>query len=121
MSRAWRLAAAATFAMLALQWSWIFGRPAGSMHYLAWSILLSLPLLPPALAFALRRPRAPLWAGIVALFYFCHGIAELRAAPEQAAWATAEIALAMAMVLAGSWPGLRAKLLKRRTAPPPNV
>jgi hypothetical protein len=27
----------------------------------------------------------------------------------------------LAMVLAGSWPGLRAKLLKRRAAPPPNV
>jgi uncharacterized membrane protein len=113
------IAGAATWALLALQWAWRLAQP--SSPWPAWlaASLFSLPLLPPAIAFLLRRPRAPLWAGTVALLYFCHGIAELRASPEQARWAAAEIALALTMVVAGSWPGLRAKLLKRRTAPPP--
>jgi uncharacterized membrane protein len=104
--------ALALFALLALQWAW---------RWPAWlpALLFSLPLLPPALGFALRRARAPLWAGIVALFYFCHGITEARV--EGGAWPLLEIALALVLVVAGSWPGLAAKLGKRRSAAPPNV
>ena len=73
------------------------------------------------MAFLLRRPRAPLWAGTVALLYFCHGIAEWRAEPAQAAWAMAETLLAVVLVFAAGWPGIAAKMAKRRGAPPPNV
>ena len=121
MSGARGLAAVATWALLLLQWAWRLSQP--PTPWPAWlaALVFSLPLLPPAIAFLLRRPRAALWAGTVALFYFCHGIAELRAAPGQQAWAAAEIALSLAMVLASSWPGLRARVLKRRPPPPPNV
>ena len=115
---AWRVAALATFALLALQWLW---RLAVAPHpqLPAWlpPLLFSLPLLPPAVAFLRRRPRAPLWAGIVALLYFCHGIAELRVG--EPGWPWAEIALSLLVVLAAGWPGIAAKLAKRRTAPPP--
>ena len=121
MSGARGLAAVATWALLLLQWAWRLSQP--PTPWPAWlaALVFSLPLLPPAIAFLLRRPRAPLWAGTIALLYFCHGVAELRASPDQARWALAEIALALAMVIAGSWPGLRARLLRRGTSPPPNV
>jgi len=121
LNRAHGIAGACTWALLALQWAWrALAAPTPWPWWLA-ALLFSLPLLPPAIAFVLRRPRAPLWAGIVALLYFCHGIAEWRAAPAQWPWAAAETALALAMVLAAGWPGIAAKLVKRRAARPPTV
>jgi len=115
------ISAASTFALLALQWAWRATLPAESWPWWLAALLWSLPLLPPALAFGLRRPRAPLWAGTVALLYFCHGIAEWRASPAQSPWAMAETGLALAMVFAAGWPGIAAKIAKRRAASPPNV
>lgn len=59
--------------------------------------LAVVPLLLPALA--LRRPaRALLWAGILALFYFCHGVAEAWSAPTERALALIEIALTLLLI-----------------------
>ena len=121
MSGARGLAAACTFALLALQWAWRAAQPGSPWPWWLAALLFSLPLLPPALMFALRRPRAPLWAGTLALLYFCHGIAEWRADPAQAPWALAEVLLSLALVFAAGWPGIAAKLGKRRSPPPPNV
>lgn len=121
MSGPWRLAAAALAALLALQWLWHawLAPPSGPPAWLV-ATLFSLPLLPPAIAFLRARSNAALWAGIVALPYFCHGVAEAWASPAQRALALAETGLALALVLASSWPGLQARL--RRKAPsPPNV
>jgi uncharacterized membrane protein len=119
VSAAWRIAAASTFLLLALQWIPPLG-PAGAQAR-PWLLpaLLSLPLLFPALLFVLRRHRAPLWAGIAALFYFCLGIADLRVSgsPRHAL----EVALSVVVVFAAGWPGLAAKLAKRRATTPPNV
>ena len=119
---AWRVAALATFALIALQWAWTWA--AGPHPHLAfwfiagvWSVLL----LPPAILFLLRRPRAPLWAGIVALFYFCHGITVARTGEMAWPWPWTEIALSLAIVFAAGLPGIAAKLARRRAAPPPNV
>ena len=119
MSRTWRIAAAATFALLALQWAWSWA--VGIFPVPRWlvGLALSLPLLPPALLFMLRRPRAPLWSGIVALLYFCLGVASARV--DGGAWAWLEIALSLVIVVAAGWPGIAAKMAKRRAAPPPNV
>jgi hypothetical protein len=112
VSTSWRVAALASFAMFAVLWGWAWP---------AWVLptLLSLPMLPPALAFALRRPRAALWAGIAALFYFCHGVAEWRVS--SSAWPMLEIGLSLVIIFAAGWPGIAAKLAKRRAPPPPNV
>jgi uncharacterized membrane protein len=119
VSRSWRVAAAASVALLVLLWCWTWASgPPGLAPWLA-PALLSLPMLPPAFAFALRRPRAALWAGIAALFYFCHGIAELRVAAS--AWPILEILLSVAIVFAAGWPGIAAKLARRRAGSPPNV
>ena len=119
MSGAWRLAAAATYALLALQWAWHWGEAPSQPPAWLLSVLWSLPLLPPAFAFLLRRPRAPLWAGIVALLYFCSGVAGLRGNAGVREWA--ETALSLLVVFAAGWPGIAAKLARRRAAPPPNV
>ena len=118
MSAAWRVAAAATIVLLALQWPWLVGWRQ-SAHYLAWSIVLSLPLVPPLISFLRRRPRAPLWAGIVALFYFCLGVADQRV--RGGAWAWALIGVSLVIVFAAGWPGIAAKLGKRRAATPPDL
>jgi uncharacterized membrane protein len=116
------IAAACTVVLLALQWAWRAAQPAQAWPWWLPAALFSLPLLFPVLAFLLRRPRAPLWAGTVALLYFCHGIAEWRAEAAQATpWALAETLLAVVLVFAAGWPGIAAKLAKRREAPPPNV
>jgi len=121
LNRARGIAATSTFALLALQWAWRATQPAPAWPWWLAAVLFSLPLLPPAMAFLLRRPRAPLWAGTVALLYFCHGIAEWRAAPAQAPWAIAETLLAVVLVFAAGWPGIAAKMAKRRESRPPNV
>jgi uncharacterized membrane protein len=116
LSGSWRVAMFATCALLALQWLWRW--TAGpQLHWWIQPALMSLPLLAPAIAFLRRRPRAPLWAGILALFYFCHGVTEARV--EGGAWPWLEVALCLLLVFAAGWPGIAAKLHKRRTAPPP--
>ncbi|MDA3914615.1 DUF2069 domain-containing protein [Oleiagrimonas sp.] len=61
-------------------------------------LLALLPLLLPLLA--VRRPgRALLWAGIVALFYFCHGVAEAWAIPAERVPAVLEIILSLMLIL----------------------
>jgi uncharacterized membrane protein len=62
-------------------------------------ILALLPLLLPLLA--IRRPaRALLWAGIVALFYFSHGVAEAWSLPNERMLALAQVALSLLLIFA---------------------
>lgn len=68
-----------------------------------------LPLAIPLLYW--RTPaRALLLAGMICLFYFCHGVAEFYAAPAERIFAGIEIALAVIVILAC------ARLPKRRNA-----
>ncbi|HXS72587.1 MAG TPA: DUF2069 domain-containing protein [Rhodanobacteraceae bacterium] len=64
------------------------------------AIALLIALLPLALPlFYWRVPqRALLAAGMVALFYFCHGVAEAWSAPLERAPALIEIALALLLI-----------------------
>jgi uncharacterized membrane protein len=121
LSTSWRVAAAASFAMFAVFWAWAWAGAAKVVTVPWWWLpaLLSLPMLPPAIAFLLRRRRAPLWAGIVALLYFCHGIGEFHVSGSL--WPALETALALVIVFAAGWPGIAAKMAKRRAASPPNV
>lgn len=63
-------------------------------------LLLSLaPLLLPLLAVR-RAQRALLWAGIVALFYFSHGVAEAWSVPAERVLALLEIGFSLLLILA---------------------
>jgi uncharacterized membrane protein len=108
----------ATFALVALQWLWSWDTgPNPHLPFWFEPTLFSLPLLAPAIAFLRGRPRAPLWAGIVALFYFCHGIAEARVGERP--WPWIEVALSLLVIFAAGWPGIAAKRRTRPPAPPP--
>lgn len=74
------------------------------------TVAMLVALLPLALPLAYwRRPRrALLLAGMIGLFYFCHGVAEAWAAPRARVPAWIEIALVVVLVLA------QARLPRRR-------
>jgi uncharacterized membrane protein len=52
-----------------------------------------------------------LLAGMICLFYFCHGVAEFYSAPDERVFAGIEIALALIVILAcARMPKRRSKL-----------
>lgn len=75
-------------------------------------VALVIALLPLALPLLYWRTpsRALLLAGMIGLFYFCHGVAEAWAAPRERALAWVEIALSVIVILAC------ARMPKRRSA-----
>lgn len=89
--------------------------------YLAWRVpggnwsLLALTAGPPLLlaiaSFAGLRS-AGFWAGVLALFWFSHGVMVAWAHPEQRLFALAETGLALVIVFASSYAGLRARFGK---------
>lgn len=98
-ARRFGLLAWALLAALQVLWHALLAPPT---HTSVVAVLLFalLPLALPLLAW--RRPaRALLWAGIVSLFYFSHGVAEAWSAPNAAvrALAVAEAGLAALLVL----------------------
>jgi uncharacterized membrane protein len=56
-----------------------------------------LPLLLPLLAIRDAR-RALLWVGILSLFYFCHGVAEIWSSPGERWLAMTEIVLTLLLI-----------------------
>jgi uncharacterized membrane protein len=64
------------------------------------AVALLIALLPLALPLAYWRApqRALIAAGMVSLFYFCHGVAEAWASPPERALASTEIALALLLI-----------------------
>ena len=102
--------AAALLALSALFALWF----RGDRHYAAVLLVFCLPPLL-ALAGVLRgSAKAAFWAGVLALFWFSHGVMAAYSRPAEAGYAWAEIALGLAVVLASSWPGLR-KRFGRKT------
>lgn len=64
------------------------------------AVALLIALLPLALPLAYWRAptRALLVAGMVSLFYFCHGVAEAWASPPERVLALIEVALALVLI-----------------------
>jgi uncharacterized membrane protein len=64
------------------------------------AVVLLIALVPLALPLAYWRTpqRALIAAGMVALFYFCHGVAEAWASPAERTLASIEIALALVLI-----------------------
>lgn len=57
--------------------------------------------------------RAGFWSGVLALFWFSHGVMHAWAHPEAALLAWAAIVLALVVIVASSWAGLRARFGSR--------
>lgn len=95
---AYRIGRLAWFALIALQWVW-HGWLIPPQTIPTWLVLAITvaPLLLPLLALRNLR-RALLWVGILSLFYFCHGVAELWSAPAERWLAIVEIALTFLLI-----------------------
>jgi uncharacterized membrane protein len=112
---------AGVMALFALQWLWhgaLFPVAGEAWYWLP--IVFSLPPAMLALSLWLRRASARYWSGVIALLYFCHGITEAWTVDAARSLALAEVALAVAIILAANWVGLAVRF-KRRDAAPPNV
>ena len=109
MTRARRLLAIALVALVALYAGWFAPRA-------EW-VALAVFALPPAwLAIALLRgggARTGFWAGVFALAWFSHGVMVAWTRPPERWFALGETLLAIAIVLAASLTGLRARFAAR--------
>lgn len=107
-------AAWAGLALLQVIWHAWWWPPVHGSPMLA-AVVALVPLLLPLLA--IRRPsRALLWAGIIALFYFCHGIATAWSVPPARVPALLETFLSLVIVMA-----LGAAVQRRKPSGPASV
>ena len=109
MTRARMLLAIALVALVALYAAWFVARA-------EW-VALGVFAIPPAwLAIALLRgggARTGFWAGVFALAWFSHGVMVAWTRPPERWLALGEALLAIAIVLAASLTGLRARFAAR--------
>ena len=82
-------------------------------HWLATQLVFTAPPLLLALGTWCRRGNAPFWSGVLALFWFSHGVMSAWSHPDTAGWAWAELLLALAIIGVANAPGLQ-KRFKRR-------
>ena len=99
-SAALRFGAATLIAQLLLQFVWHAWFAPVPQPALALAVL---PLLPGLWVCIRNLPRGVLIGGIASLFYFCHGVVEMLGAGTSRLFAGAEVALAVAVVLALGW------------------
>ena len=103
--------------LVALQFAWylVIAPPASGSPSVALALTLPALLLP---LFALRSGlrRALFWVGVVALFYFCHGIVAAWISPAARVPAIIESVLCVVVIGALGWSGRRERA--RRAASP---
>jgi uncharacterized membrane protein len=105
VTRARRLLLLALLVLVMLYALW-FGQRA------EWFAVAVFAIPPLWLAVALLRgggPRTGFWAGVLALAWFSHGVMVAWTRPPERVFALGEVALAVAIVLAASLTGLRAR------------
>ena len=98
--RALRLGAIALLGQLVLQLLWNAWLAPATRAALALSVL---PLLPGLWIGLGNLRRGVLVGGIVSLFYFCHGVANLWSDPGSRLPSAAEVALSLAVIAASWW------------------
>ena len=109
-----RYAVLGIFAMLVWMTAWLSWLSPSEIFPKSVATGLAIaPILPAALLALFRRPSAVFWGGVAALIYFCHSIAELWTVPEIWPMPLVELLLALWIIFAGNWDGLKAKLFKR--------
>ncbi len=96
------LMAWALLVLLQLAWYLWLAPPANANSTFA--LMLTLPpLLLPLFALRTSASRALLWVGIVALFYFCHGIVAAWVIPSARIPALLEVLLCVILIGALGW------------------
>lgn len=81
----------------------------GDKHYLASMVVFVLPPLLVLLGVLRGSAKAAFWAGVLGLFWFSHAVMVAYSRPAEAGYAGLGIVLSVLIVLASSWPGLRAR------------
>lgn len=109
-----RLSGVGAIALLALQWTWHLALlPSQTAPPWLVATTFSLPILPSVILWLARKPSASFWGGVAALFYFCHGIAESWAVADARTLGLLEAALAVWVIVSGSWAGMRARFSRQ--------
>lgn len=106
-----RVLVAALLALTGLYAAWFGTQPD------PWVALVVFALPPLLLAIGRWRGRrtAGYWSSVLGLFWFSHGVMVAWSRPAEAGYAWGEIVLALVVIFAASWPGLRARFVKKRT------
>jgi len=87
-------------------------------HLLASMLVFSLPPLLMGIWVLIAGSTAAFWSGVLGLLWFCHGVMVAWSRRAEGPYAWAEIVLAIAIIIAASWPGLQARFAKRSAVPP---
>lgn len=112
-----RVGVGAWIALVGLQFVWylVIAPPIGGSPWIA--LALTLPaLVLPALALKSGLRRTLLWVGVVALFYFCHGIVAAWIAPAARVPAIIESALCVVVIASLGWAVRRDRAARARVA-----
>jgi len=107
-AQTWSLAALLVL-LAALFAAWF----AQDRHWLASHLVFTAPPLLLAVGVLCGWSKAPFWAGVLALFWFSHGVMSAWSHPERVLWAWAELLLALAVIGVTSAPGLRSRFGRR--------
>ncbi|MBB1088431.1 DUF2069 domain-containing protein [Lysobacter sp. SG-8] len=83
-------------------------------HAIAAMLFFVLPPLLMAWGAWYRGRLSVFWAGVFGLGWFCHGVMVAWAHPELRLFAWPVLLLAIAIITAASWPGLRGRFASRR-------
>ena len=97
--------------LIALQFAWylVIAPPVAGSSWLALAVALPLLLLP-LLALERGWRRVLFWCGVVALFYFCHGVVAAWVGGPRARFpALAEVVLSVVLIGTVGWIGRREK------------
>ncbi|MEO5623742.1 MAG: DUF2069 domain-containing protein [Dokdonella sp.] len=102
--KALRIGYVAWAALVLLQFAWYLwlAPPANAQPGIALALTLP-PLLLPLLALRTSSRRALLWVGIIALFYFCHGVVAAWVIPAARMPALLEVVLCLTLIGALGW------------------
>ncbi|MET1160992.1 MAG: DUF2069 domain-containing protein [Pseudoxanthomonas sp.] len=78
-------------------------------------IFFTLPPLLLLVGVLRGNAKASFWAGVLGLFWFSHGVMEAYTLADQRVYALTEVFLAVAIIVTSSWPGVSARLGKKKT------
>lgn len=106
-----RVVLAATLFALAVLFSLWFHE---SKLRIAAMVFFTLPPLLLLVGVLRGNAKAAFWAGVLGLFWFCHGVMEAYTLVADRAYALAEVVLAIIIVIASSWPGVSARFGRKK-------
>ena len=86
----------------------------GGRHLATGLLVFVLPPLLLAGGVWQRSRLAAYWAGVLALFWFCHGVMLAWSSPAERGYAWAELVLALVVVFAANLAGVKARLGRKR-------